>query len=596
MRCYLPFAAKLTPATERFSRIARLMGADCVSIPVALSSNNPIGDLEQVLTEDVVASIAICPDVAQAWLGTKEIPSALVSFITKRFRFALIHELDTDDASARLLRAFSHGILNKVREPENQASNYRVASMDLCREFSGLEFGPAGSADRILACDSDSPAIEPLIWIGAAPIFARLKDDQTELFFLGGIASGSAEFDTDLSDAKVAAYFREIVPLALFVRHAFRDGCWLPANAPGATLIIDDPPLWKRYGFLNYTKLLGLMDEFNFHTSIAFIPYYWKSTVASTVRKFRERPDRLSVCFHGNDHTAAEFASKDNRTLDDMLLTATARMDSFTRRTGISCDRVIVFPQGNFSRAAMDALNRHHFLAAVNSHHFPRGERTPLTLADLLQPAILSFDDFPLFLRRYVRELHAEDIAWNAFFGRPVLIVEHHEIFKDPSPLLELASKINNILPEVRWANLATVIENACFKRREPDGTFRILSYTSRAKIANPGPSQMICKPEWLAGGQGQASNSPVSFSIDAAGVNGDGTSPLNNFEVPPGSVGRIVRQRQSAPLTTVVVKQSVRNQVKIHVRRRLSEIRDNYLSKSPAVMSFVKQLRQLMG
>ena len=68
-------------------------------------------------------------------------------------------------------------------------------------------------------------------------------------------------------------------------------------------LIIDDPLLRKDYGFLNFESVLGLMDEYNFHTSIAFIPHNWRRNASGITRMFRERPDRYSICFHGNDHT-----------------------------------------------------------------------------------------------------------------------------------------------------------------------------------------------------------------------------------------------------------------------------------------------------
>ncbi len=40
-----------------------------------------------------------------------------------------------------------------------------------------------------------------------------------------------------------------------------------------ACLIIDDPLLIPRYGKLNFAKLLREMNEHNFFTEIAFIPW-----------------------------------------------------------------------------------------------------------------------------------------------------------------------------------------------------------------------------------------------------------------------------------------------------------------------------------
>jgi len=590
MRFYLPYVETLTPAATRFLRIARLMGSDCVSIPMVAASSDPVRDLEQAITGQA-ACIALSPDALRPWLESEAAFSALVSFISTRFQFILIHELDANTTSDRLLRAFSCGIFQQVREPLDRAAKYRVGTAAICGQFSGLEFGSSGPSDRVLAGAADSPLAESIVSIGDAPIFARVKLTASELFILGGVASGKAEFDVDLGGEEIAGYFREVVPLAMFLRLALGDQCWRPANPPGATFILDDPPLWKRYGFLNYAKLMAMMDRFNFHTCIAFIPYYWKRTVASTELRFKERPDRLSVCFHGNDHTEAEFASRDTETLNSIIATATNRMESFTRRTGIPCARVIVFPQGKFSRAALRVLKEHGFVAAVNTGHSPREEKALLTLTDLLQPAVLSQDAVPLFLRRYVKDCRPEGIAWNAFWGRPILIVEHHGIFKDPSPLFDLVSTINHMLPNVQWMDLGSAVANACLKRTAEDGSLQILPFALTGRIANPETSPLRCVLEWPF--PVEEANAQVALSSGAAAIEGKDQSTSGVFSVAPESVGMIALQRRALPRLAVAAKPSLKREIRVKLRRCLSEFRDNYLSKSPATMSLVKFLRQ---
>src|SRR5579863_7202962 len=318
------------------------MGADCVAVPVGPQSSDPTRELEEACTGPS-ACIALSPDVIRAWLSTADKLQSLAAHITNRFQFVLLHELDSNEESERLLRAFSLGAFHTVGKPQNLSAGYRVSTDRLCEEFAGLEFGPITPADRLLIGQSGAAPVEPLVTAEGAPILVRLNVKQAEVFILGGIASGHVSLESDLTDETIHTYFREIAPLVLFLRRAFGEACWRPANPPTASFIVDDPPLWKRYGFLDYSKLLAMMDQSNFHTSIAFIPYYWKKTVPSTVQLFRERPERLSVCFHGNDHTAAELASQEPQQLNSMLATAKKRMESFTQRTGIPCDNVIVF-------------------------------------------------------------------------------------------------------------------------------------------------------------------------------------------------------------------------------------------------------------
>ena len=103
----------------------------------------------------------------------------------------------------------------------------------------------------------------------------------------------------------------------------------------------------------------------------------------------------------------------------------------------------------------------------MNTVPYPLGEEDRLTVRDLAQPAVLSYDGFPLSLRKPSRKIKKQDIAFNVFFGRPVLIVEHHEVFQSPETLLEVVANINLLVPDIRWANLTTIVSNSFLARRE---------------------------------------------------------------------------------------------------------------------------------
>jgi hypothetical protein len=492
-------------------------------LPLARGSTNPVGDMDGLRAREA-ACMALCPEVVREWLGEGEIPAALVRCLKAPFAFVLIHGLKDDPVSQQLLRAFLPGESSAVRPVADGAAQFGVARQEVCGAFAGLQFGPAPEGLFTLRLDAGR-SVEPLISVGGAPLFARCKADASEIFFLAG-GAGGLDWHGDFAGRGVREFFAQVAPVAMFLRHAFQQQCWCPAHAPQATLIMDDPPLWQRYGFLNYERLLAAMDEYHFHTTVAFIPYYWKSSVAATVRLFRERPERLSVCFHGNDHTAGELASHHRAEVNYVLTTARARMRDFTARTGIACDNVMVFPQGRFSPEAMEALGAHGFAAAVNSGHAAWGATSPLTLEQRLQPAIEAHG-FPLFLREYVEKVRVENVAWNAFFGRPTLLVEHHEIFRDPRPLFELVSRMNESVPGLRWSNLQTSLEGSCWSRLEADGGECIRSWARAAPLDD-------------------AAAAPVT---------------------PPGFDRR----------------------VSVHLRRWLSQLRDNHLSRYPRVMALVR-------
>ena len=192
-----------------------------------------------------------------------------------------------------------------------------------------------------------------LISVGGQPFMASVSMEGTEVVFVA--SEDVVDLDAE-SSGPLAEYFSRLMPQAMALRYAAGDECWRPSKA-FASITIDDPLLRKRYGFLNFDSLLRLANQHNFHTAIAFIPHNFRRNSTRITRMFQENAARLSICFHGNDHTAAEFASTDMALLDALVRVAEERMDLHRQTTGLPCDRVMVFPQGDFSVEAMKASN-----------------------------------------------------------------------------------------------------------------------------------------------------------------------------------------------------------------------------------------------
>ena len=160
--------------------------------------------------------------------------------------------------------------------------------------------------------------------------------------------------------------FFSAVPLVLYIKWAFAETCW-SAPETNACLVIDDPVLKPRHGFVNFQELLSLMKRHKFSTNIAFIPWNWRRSAPEVVRLFRENPENYSLSVHGCDHTRAEFGGSDQQRLYWKTQQALERMNRHESITGIRHDRVMVFPQGIFSEAAMSALKHTDLIAAVNN-------------------------------------------------------------------------------------------------------------------------------------------------------------------------------------------------------------------------------------
>lgn len=595
MELIVPYIDELRGLDARMVRLAEFLGISCETIALARNAD-PVEFLNKHVPEQCTCFL-VNPQLIKEWVALDHIPAKLVNFLLSRFTHLVVHGLHVDPFDSQLVAALSQGRLKSVEAIDDENAVYAIAkdSKDICETFSGFSFGPVNPLnDHVLPVHGDDPAVRQLIAIGCHPFMASVRTEGASVLFVA--SEDLADLNEDAGDTPIAKIFSRFVPQVMALRHVADDACWRPAHLPHATVIIDDPPLWKRYGFLNFKRVLALTDEFNFHICIAYIPYYWQSTSASTVRLFHQRPDRWSLCFHGNDHTSSEFATHNFQVLNWLVEAAKVRMRSLSQLTGLPYGKIIVFPQGRFSRNAMQVLKERGFIGAVNSGYSPRGEKTSLTVAELMRPSILSFNGFPLFLRKYPKDIRIEDIAFNAFFGRPLLIVEHHDIFKDPSSLLSAVSMINEAIPQVKWCNLQTTLENAYLVRQSEDGTLRVHPFATVGQIVNSGSSIIRCVAEWDS--TTLSTNSEISISLDGSpsrNVSSSDAAAELSFDVAPRETRRIALHFSSDRSTQPMTKPTFTQRVRTHLRRRLSELRDNYLSKSPAAMAFVNLVSHML-
>jgi hypothetical protein len=438
---------------------------------------------------------------------------------------------------------------------------------------------------------ANEAAVLPLISIGKRPFMVITKQDKTEMLFLA--SADTLDVNSATAYQPLSEYFSRFVPHAMALRYAFGDQCWHP-NGHCASFTIDDPLLRAKYGYLDFEALLNLMTDNNFSTSIAFIPHNYRRNSKQTVRLFHQNRNRLSICFHGNDHTSAEFASTDIPLLNTITEIAEARVEVHAKATGLPCNKVMVFPQDTYSLEAMKVLKSRNFFAGVSGAPHPYGGRADLTFGELAQPAILRYSGFPLFLRKYIGRFKQEDIAYDLFFGKPALIYEHHSVFRQPESLLEAVRWINSIAPDVRWCDLATAISNSSLRRRTSDGVCHIRAYSGTVHISNISDAPQEFIVEW---------NHPVGCPSVEHVLKG----ALDfSFEI----CGSLIRLSvQLPPRCSQTLSLVFRNEypslgelgflwdARAFVRRRLSEVRDNYISKNRLTMAVAQSVtRRLLS
>jgi hypothetical protein len=217
---------------------------------------------------------------------------------------------------------------------------------------------------------------------------------------------------------------------------------------PLGCIIIDDPRLVRRYGFIEFPEFLAWLVDEGLAATFAFIPWNYTRTAPEIAQLFVENSGRMSICVHGCNHTKGEFASTDTRYLEGICALARSRMVAHHRQYGVPWDNVMVFPQGQFSREAMHALRATGYSAAVNT-------------ADPDQYSVVGryVNDFgfPLIIRRYPRNL--DDFVRDNEAGRPLLVVQHHWDFAEGfGPLTRFVRTLRSRIPHVKWLPLGEIV------------------------------------------------------------------------------------------------------------------------------------------
>jgi len=382
-----------------------------------------------------------------------------------------------------------------------------------------------------------------------------------------------------------------LVPPIVFLRSRFKQSCW---RAPQSTarLIIDDPGLSTRYGFLDYRVLERSMQRCRYGTSIAFIPWNgWRTSRKNTARLLGGRSN-LSICIHGCDHTEHEFETKDAVLLDVKAGLAMRRMEAQQKRTGANFEPVMVFPQGRFSTAAIRALRANRYLAAVNTTVAPmdHGPRDT-TMGDLLRPAVTSYNGFPIFLRHYSCNIF--DLAFDLYLGKPALLVEHHQFFRQGCAAMEaVVAELYRIEPSLSWPSLGDQLTRSCLQRRLPDGSTEVMFFTRSFQLENREESagRFLLRKHEPGATLIQSvlvDDAPAPYSIE------DGILTLE-VEAGPGQLRRIeiVDREQGRQRARGL---GLAYNTRVLLRRVLSDFRNNTLAGNDRLLKAARRIAKVL-
>jgi hypothetical protein len=502
-------------------------------------------------------------------------------------RFVLVYGFAPSKGESPELKWLTGGEISTVTAISAESKQFKISSdvkfggFPVSGRSYSVESVPAAAFSAVVA----GSRIESYISVNGQPHFLCLTRGHSVVFLLA--EPELVDIDQALSpEQSLHRWYAQLIAMTIFLRSAFGDWCWT-APVTGATLVVDDPYLKRRYGFVYYETLIQELERTRGAVTIAFIPYNYRRSDLRTVEILRRYSDRFSICVHGCDHTGGEFASLDESWLVGTTTGALERMELHTNRTQMTFDNVMVFPQGRFSTKAIRALKACGLAAALNSTPWPvdYGE-SPLTILDFLEVAVTRYENFPIFIRRYPRDIF--DYAFDALFQKPVLAVEHHGFFRDGyGALAKLVHEVSTLSNKVVWMPLGRVVMSSCVLKRTGDYQFTLRHLSSVLRFRNPTLANLLLlveKPE-------------QDGLVEAVLVGGQRVA----FEVNSGLLKYSVSLRPSEELNVVILyrqiqkvrqRQSRRYCLAVSVRRLLSEFRDNHLARSQGLLSFAAKIK----
>lgn len=575
---------------ESFVRLAMCLGIEAQRAEVGSEA-----ELDIALSRSSAAGNALMIDITSIAAGFPAGAGRLHSALASSKALVLLLVADETAATSRFLELVTAGSISAVHRTDAVEARFSRQSKDLTRELSGHTFRRSDKPALHFATQDE--AFDQLLSIGGNPSFGRLEgEDASKNVFVWGTPAVFDMLRPLDAELEFELAVDEYLPAVIFLRSAFADRCWHNPSTDAA-LVIDDPLLERRYGFIDFEKLLASAREHQYHVTLGFIPWNYRRTRSANADFFRSREDVFSLCVHGNDHTEGEFGSDDYHDLLGKAFEALSRMDLHRARTGLQHEVLMVCPQERYSVEALRALSDSQgFSAVVNTRRIPDDPAAhgKVCGADLLLPAQDSWFGIPLLKRHYASEGMSR-FALALFLGRPAVLAEHHQYFQGGTARIErFVADLSTLDPAVKWRPLTETIRRLRWQRRLSGQRWCMRFFSDVFELVHQsdesGEYELIRRiPENEIIETVTVDGQPIAFAFEGN---------MLHLEVfaPARAVRRIeVHRRAVRTPKARVTSPSYRAQVAL--RRALSELRDNVLARNDAAhrvaRALIKGLRQ---
>jgi hypothetical protein len=581
---------ELTNGERSLLGIVKFFGIECL----ALESAELESAHEQVIKHGVAGySVLMSASRLAGALGTSE--ARQLPTLLKQAESLFVFDFDSSKDSGQLLQSLTGtpDAQIDIQGPSKRKVGVAPGIPAVCGPLSGVTAEcSTENESRMFVGVRSADGFRSVMVARNGDVFFECRYQGSRLFL--SVCGPSLDIDrsVDGSVFDIRRCFDSIVPVAFFLKSAFPAAFWKKQDV-SAALIVDDPSIKRRYGFLDFDGVLGLMDRHNFCTTIAFIPWNWRRTNRRTAEVFRQNPNRYTLAVHGCDHTSHEFGTSSLPVLNQKIKTARYRAHRHLQRTGIPISPIMVFPQGVFSPEAARALKCNSFIAAVNTDVNAVGQAAPRTLVrELWDVAIMQHFSFPIFTRRYMSD-GLENFAFDAFLQKPCLLVEHHEVFRDGArELTTFVDALNSLAGGVKWRSLEHAIMHSYLSQEKTDGCRRVRMFANVMVFENQSTeitTLLVAKRE------------SDRSAIRVVRCNGDEVeyaweAGLLQFRVDvPAKVAALIEVEYVDSLSESCVKESTRYRIGVAARRYLSELRDDSMSRSELVRGCAQTITRLL-
>lgn len=489
----------------------------------------------------------------------------------------------TARGSADVLKTWSAGSVSQCVDTSDSAEPDTVhveQKKDLAGVLAGMDFAAVTSPTcRLEGIGVPSATVLSSRWArgGSTPLLAEVQTGSREVYFVPHMRQFDDSFMGKPSGMEKS--FSSLAPFLFFLNHVVGEYGW-HLDKHYANFTIDDPWLTEPYGALNYRGLLEQMEQHNFHTTIAFIPWNYNRSKADVVALFHAHPDRYSICIHGDNHIHREFDSYAENPLDVQareIRQSVARMNRFHELTDVPYDRVMVFPHGVAPLDTFRALRAYGFLGTVNSLDVPLGEPFPANPEFLLRPYTTNYAGLLSMLRTSVAvPIPKADIAIQVFLGNPLLFYAHHDLFEHGMGAFnQIADTVNRMQPGTIWAGLGEIARHTYPIRRRMDGGYDVRMLSTEIDLSNSGDSEAVFHVEAPEGISPEAS---VTVNSASAAFEPDAGTSVLRLTIPPHQTRkiRIALNNGFDPGREDIRKRSLY----AYALRRISDVRDMDLSR----------------